>query len=441
MIWDEVLIHIKEEVTPYDFDTYISQMIYDENSSKTDLAVFFVSNIYIAQWIQSKYAEKIIHIFETITKIKPEIRINITKDKHNVKNSKTKNSKTKKQSLLLTQYTFDNFVVGESNNHAFIVAQKVAQIQGKAFNPVLIYGRTGLGKTHLLNAIGNYVDAHNKNVIYITTEEFMNDYLKHLHHTHTMDTFRDIYRNCDYLLIDDIQFLGGKNQLQEEFFNTFDALYKTQKQIVMTSDKAPKQIIGLEERLRSRFEGGMLIEITPPEIETKIRIIMQKCQDNRINMDKDVINFLAENISENVRQIESIIGKLNFNAGIANQPIDIPMAKNALKEIQKEHSEEITLEKIINIIARELNIKPSEITSKSRVSKIAQARHITIYLTRTLSSAVNSMAILAQKLNMKDHSAISKAYTQISKKIKNDENLKRLVNDLKNKIQNEQNEA
>ena len=153
MIWDEVLIRIKEEVTPYDFDTYISQMIYDENSSKTDLAVFFVSNIYIAQWIQSKYAEKIIHIFETITKIKPEIRINITKDKHNVKNSKTKNSKTKKQSLLLTQYTFDNFVVGESNNHAFIVAQKVAQIQGKAFNPVLIYGRTGLGKTHLLNAI------------------------------------------------------------------------------------------------------------------------------------------------------------------------------------------------------------------------------------------------------------------------------------------------
>lgn len=439
MIWDDILIHLKDEITPNEFETYISQMKYDEDASKSNLAVFIVPNIYIANWIELKYIHRIAHLFEIVSKIKPEIKITIAKNKTNVKNYRNKNPKNKSHNTLLADYTFDNFVVGASNNYAFIIAKKIADIQGKAFNPVLIYGRTGLGKTHLLNAIGNYAKQNDKTIIYITTEDFMNEYMRHLHRTKTMDIFREIYRNCDYLLIDDIQFLGGKNQLQEEFFNTFEALYKRHKQIVMTSDKAPKQIIGLEDRLRSRFEGGMMIEVEPPEIETKIRIITQKCQDNRINMEKDIINFLAENINDNVRQIESIITKLNFKANITNQPISISMAKNTLKEIQKENLEEITLEKIINVIARELNVKPSEITSKSRISKISQARHIVIYFTRTLANNVNSMAILAQKLNMKDHSAISKAFSQINKKIQSDENLKKLINDLKIKIQNEQN--
>ncbi len=439
MIWDDILENLKDEITPYEFETYISQMKYDEDASKTNLAVFIVPNIYVANWIELKYANKIAHHFEIISKIKPSIKINVAKIKASVKNSQNKNLKNiSYNSSLLHRYTFDNFVVGASNNYAFLITKKVAEIQAKAYNPVLIYGRTGLGKTHLLNAIGNYAKQNNKIVIYSTTEELLNEYTKHLRHQ-TMDAFRDIYRNCDYLLIDDIQFLGGKNQLQEEFFNTFEALYKNHKQIVMTSDKAPKQIIGLEERLRSRFESGIIIEIEPPEIETKIRIITQKCQDNKISMEKDVINFLAENINDNVRQIEGIITKLNFKANIADQPINIQMAKSTLKEIQRENLEEITLEKIINIIARELNVKPSEITSKSRISKIAQARHIVIYFTRTLTNNVNSMAILAQKLNMKDHSAISKAYSQINKKIQNDEALKRVINDLKIKIQNEQN--
>lgn len=436
MIWDEVLQYIKKEVSPQEFDKYISLMKYDENASKSNLAVFIVPNLYIKTWIETRYTESIAHIFEIINKTKTEVKIEVAKEKQGSKSQKAKNQRIQEQHFLNSQQTFDNFVVGSSNEHAFTVAKNAAEHQATAFNPLLIYGHTGLGKTHLLYAIGNFAIEHRKKVIYITAEEFMNEYHKHLKQR-TMDAFRDVYRNCDYLLIDDVQFLGGKSNLQEEFFNTFEALYKSKKQIVMTSDKLPKQIQGLEERIRSRFEGGMMMEIQPPEIETKVRIIEQKCRDNQINMDKETINFLAENINENIRQIESVILKLNFQHSITNQPISISMAKNVLKEIQKEANEEIGLEKIINAVAKECNVKPSEIISKSRTSRIVQARHLVIYLTRTLASSIDSMGMLAQKLNMKDHSAISKAFTQINKKIESDENLKRLSKELKNKIQNE----
>lgn len=435
MIWDEVLVTLKNEISQYEFSTYISLMKYDENASKSNLAVFMVPNPYIEKWIKSKYTDKIKHIFEIHTKTKTDIKIIVAKDKQNVKNYRQKIQKSQSQTLLNSQQTFDNFVEGNSNKSALIIAKSVAEHQAKSYNPVLLYGHTGLGKTHLLCAIGNAAIEREKNVIYMTTEEFLNEWQKHLKQR-TMDTFRDKYRECDYLLIDDMQFLGGKGGLQEEFFNTFEALHKNNKQIVMTSDKLPKQIQGLEDRLRSRFEGGMMMEIQPPEIETKIRIIEQKCRDNKINMEKDIINFLAENINENVRQIESIILKLSFHHSMTNQPFSIPMAKNVIKEIQKESNEEISLEKIIETIAKECNIKPSEIISKSRKTQIVQARHLVIYLTRTLSN-IDSMSMLAQKLNMKDHSAISKAFTQITKKIEQDKDLKLLTQNLKAKIQSE----
>lgn len=430
-----MLVTLKNEISQYEFSTYISLMKYDENASKSNLAVFMVPNPYIEKWIKSKYTDKIKHIFEIHTKTKTDIKIIVAKDKQNVKNYRQKIQKSQSQTLLNSQQTFDNFVEGNSNKSALIIAKSVAEHQAKSYNPVLLYGHTGLGKTHLLCAIGNAAIEREKNVIYMTTEEFLNEWQKHLKQR-TMDTFRDKYRECDYLLIDDVQFLGGKGGLQEEFFNTFEALHKNNKQIVMTSDKLPKQIQGLEDRLRSRFEGGMMMEIQPPEIETKIRIIEQKCRDNKINMEKDIINFLAENINENVRQIESIILKLSFHHSMTNQPFSILMAKNVIKEIQKESNEEISLEKIIETIAKECNIKPSEIISKSRKTQIVQARHLVIYLTRTLSN-IDSMSMLAQKLNMKDHSAISKAFTQITKKIEQDKDLKLLTQNLKAKIQSE----
>ena len=438
MVWEQVLNILKDEISPFDFETYISLIKYDENASKSNVVVLTVPNLYIENWIKSNYALKIAHIFEMLTKIKPEIRFNLAKDKINTKKTTSKTKSNNLQVSYQSQYTFENFVVGDSNKSAYTIAQMIANTQARAYNPVLFYGNTGLGKTHLLCAIGNFARIGGKNVIYLTTEEFMNDFQRHLN-TVGMDAFRDIYRNCDYLLIDDIQFLGGKMSLQEEFFNTFEALYKTHRQIVMTSDKLPKQIQGLEERLRSRFESGIRIDIQPPGVETRIQIISQKCLDNKISMDKEVINYLAENISENVRQIEGVITKMRFHNAMTSQPISIEMAQTVLKEILLENKNEITVEKIIKVIARELNVKISEITSGSRVPKNVRARHIVLYLIKDSTNNMESMSNVASRLGLKNHATVSKALTKINKQLEENQELRHLIVDLKNKIQQEKN--
>ena len=214
MVWDKVLSVLKNEISNFDFETYISLIKYDENASKSHVCVLLVPNPSLENWVKSNYALRIAHIFEMLTKTKPEIRFSLSKDKTSTKRGQTKAKSNNLQVSYQSQYTFENFVVGDSNKSAYTIAQMVANTQAKAYNPVLFYGNTGLGKTHLLCAIGNFVRASGKSVIYLTTEEFMNDFSRHLN-TVGMDAFRDIYRNCDYLLIDDIQFLGGKMSLQE----------------------------------------------------------------------------------------------------------------------------------------------------------------------------------------------------------------------------------
>ncbi|PAF43031.1 chromosomal replication initiator protein DnaA [Helicobacter sp. 11S03491-1] len=436
MLENDILNQLKDEVTEYEYKTYISKMRYDENTSKSDLAVFIVPNIYIANWIKTKYSEKIAHLFEIYKKIKPEINIIAESQKKDVKSLKASGSKMQTRAILNPSYTFNSFVVGDSNKFSYEIAKQISQKQAEVYNPVLIYGGTGLGKTHILNAIGNSVLEKNKAVIYVTAEQFLNDYITRLSN-HTMDRFRDKYRNCDYLLIDDVQFFGGKEGVQQEFFHTFNELHDKKKQIVMTSDKPPKQILGLEERLKSRFEWGIIADIQPPGLETKISIIIQKCQLNQIEIDREIINYLASNINDNIRQIEGIILKLNAQASIIGQNITLAMAKNAIKDTQKENLENITLENITKIVSKELNIKPSEIKSKSRNKTIANARRIVIYLARTLTP--NSMPALAQFLNMKDHSSVSKAMKMITTEINENINIKAMIDEMKNKIQREQN--
>lgn len=435
MVENSILNDLKNEISEAEYSAYISKMKYDENASRSDLMVFIVPNIYIANWIKTKYSEKISRLFEIYKKIKPEIRIIVESQKKDVKSLKMPGNKPQIRSILNPSYTFDSFVVGESNRFVYEIAKKISLKQAEAYNPVWIYGGTGLGKTHILNAIGNSVLDKNKTVIYVTAEQFLNDFLTRIQN-HTMDRFRDKYRNCDYLLIDDVQFFGGKEGVQEEFFHTFNELHDKKKQIVMTSDKTPKQILGLEERLKSRFEWGMIADIQPPGLETKIAIIIQKCRLNQIEIDTEIINYLASNINDNIRQIEGIILKLNAQASIIGQNINLTMAKNAIKDTQKENLENITLENIIKIVSKELNIKPSEIKSKSRNKTTANARRIVIYLARTLTP--NSMPHLAQFLNMKDHSSVSKAMKMISTEIAQNINTKMMLDEMKNKIQNEQ---
>ncbi|MBX7491456.1 chromosomal replication initiator protein DnaA [Helicobacter turcicus] len=426
-----ILLQLKNELTPFEFDNYISQLSYNEKYSRDDRIVLNAPNIFVASWIKTKYANKIAHLFEAHNGFKPEVIIEVlnpNKKKENKPNIRKQNT----ASNLNPSFTFASFVVGNSNTFAFNVAKAVAQNQSTSYNPLVIYGNTGLGKTHLLNAIGNANVSVGKNVIYTTSEQFLNDFLFHIRNN-TMERFREKYRACDYLLIDDIQFLSGKDQIQEEFFHTFNELKENNKQIVLTSDRPPKDMNGLEERLKTRFTSGLLADIQPPELETKINIIRAKCELDGIHLNDAIINFIAANINDNIREIEGVLVKLNFSMNVTNiQEISLEFIKDILKEYIKESKENVDMDSIIETVSRYYNLKPSDIKSKSRSKNIVTARKIVIYLARTLTP--NSMPYLANFFGMKDHSTVSKAMKSIQNEINENQNFKTIIEEIKNKI-------
>lgn len=436
MLADTVIELLRAEISELEYKRYIKQLSFYEKGSRSDCIVFIAPNILIANWIKTKYAEKIAHLFEVKTGTKPKVdivlknQVSNTKRKPISKNIEEENKNTK-NTILNPSYTFDSFVVGSSNQYAYTAAKSVANKPGIMYNPVFIYGPTGLGKTHLIHAVGNYSQAKGKIVIYATIEQFMNDFTYNLRNQ-SMERFREKYRRCDILLIDDTQFLSNKIQTQEEFFHTFNELHSMGKQIILTSDKPPKMINGLEERLQSRFEWGLIADITFPELETKIAIIKKKCELDGINLNNDIINYIATNMGDNIREIESSIINLNAYASLMRQEISLDFAKNVMREQIKEKRNHITLEDIIAIISKELNIKPSEIKSKKRTKNIVEARRIGIYLARTLTP--NSMPSLATFFSMKDHTAVSHNMKKINELIEIDEIFRLKVEELKNKV-------
>ncbi len=358
-----VLQMLKNEISEVDYTRYIKQIHYNEEESKSNHVVFNAPNPLIANWIRTKYADKISHLFEIKTGVKPSIIISVKTVSNTPSSSQTTSivpvhSDKMPQTLLNPSYTFDNFVVGGSNNFAYVAAKSVSEKPGIVYNPLFIYGGVGLGKTHLMQAVGNVMLAQGKTVIYTSVEQFLNDFSRHLSNR-TMDRFKDKYRKCDLLLIDDIQFLSGKNQIQEEFFHTFEALRNENKQIIITSDKHPKKIGGLEERLKSRFEWGLVADIQPPELETKIEIIKKKCEINRVKLDKEVINYVATIIENNTREIEGILSKLNAYSQLMGVDINIEFTRNVLKEQMAEKRLNITIDTIVEIVSKELNVKSS----------------------------------------------------------------------------------
>lgn len=432
---DKTIKQRLSEVLPAkEYHRYLEQLKYVESESGSDLAVFEASNPYVAGWIRTKYTRKIAEIFEDQTGVKPEIKIR-TRNKEGggppVPERTVKESKPAKSTILNPSYTFESFVVGSSNQFAFTVAKSVAEQPGKIYNPFFIYGGVGLGKTHLLQAIGNQMALEGNVVIYTTIEQFMNDFTYHLRNQ-TMDRFRGKYRKCDLLLIDDIQFLSGKEGTQEEFFHTFNELHAQGKQIVLTADKSPKQIAGLEDRLKSRFIWGQVADIQPPALETKIAIIKKKCELDMILLSDEVINYIATHMDENIREIEGTIIKLNAYSKMMGQPITQEFAKDVLKEQIKEKKESVSIDLIVSVVSRELNVKPAEIRSKSRAKAIVNARRMVIYLARKLTP--NSMPIIAGYFGMKDHTAVSHAMKKINQLMEIDANFKVTIDELAHKI-------
>ncbi len=432
-VGQKVLERLKREITLTDYERYIKKLYYDAELSRSNIAYFSAPNILIAKWIKTKYKNKIAHLFEIHDGVKPEIKIYVgktLKKPHN-KPKVVEQRANIKSTKLNPSFTFDSFIVGDSNQFAYTAAKSAAEKPGEQYNPLFIYGGVGLGKSHLIQAIGNYHLNIGKTVIYTTLEQFMNSFTSHLR-SQTMDRFREKFRECDLLLIDDIQFLSRKEQTQEEFFHTFNELHIAKKQIVMTSDRQPNKIAGLVDRLKSRFEWGLLADIQPPGLETKIAIIQKKCELDGIRLEKEIINYIATHMGENIREIEGTIIKLNALSSMLNQTITMEFTKNAIKDQLKEKKENITIDEIVSIISKELNIKPSDIKSKKRTRVVVNARRIVIYLARNLTP--NSMPQIALYFGMKDHTTISHTMKKITEIISNDEGFKVQLEELSNKV-------
>ena len=429
-IGQEVLETLKEEITEIEYKRYIQHLTYDVKKSTNDLAIFYAHNAIVINWIKNKYSEKIAHLFEIKSGTKVTVQITLKNRVDKRKIQKTVEVKPG-NSLLNPSHSFSNFMVGGSNQFAYAAVKSVSENAGNVYNPLFIYGGVGLGKTHLMQAAGNVFQNEGKIVIYTTVEQFLNDFTRSIRNN-TMERFREKYRKCDVLLIDDIQFLSNKEGIQEEFFHTFEALKGDGKQIIFTADKHPKKIAGLEARLQSRFEWGLVADIQPPELETKIAIIEKKCEINKVKLSKDIVNYIATVIDSNVREIEGILSKLHAYSQLMHIDIDLKFTKNVLKDQMRENRANIDMDSITQTVAKDLNIKPSEIKSKGRSKNIVYARRISIYICRELTK--NTMPQLAQYFGMKDHTAISHTIKKINNLIKDDEDFKLKIEELTNKI-------
>ena len=430
-IGKEVLEALKDEITEIEYKRYIQHLTYDSKKSSSDLAIFYVPNALVLNWIKNRYKNKIAHLFEVKTGSKVTVQITLKNMIEKRKSKKAAPEVKQTSSLLNPSHSFDNFMVGGSNQFAYAAIKSASENPGKVYNPVFIYGGVGLGKTHLMQAAGNVLQNEGKVVIYTTVEQFLNDFIRHVRNK-TMERFQEKYRKCDVLLIDDIQFLSNKEGIQEEFFHTFEALKGAGKQIILTADKHPKKIGGLEARLQSRFEWGLVADIQPPELETKIAIIKKKCEINKVQLSEDIVNYIATVIESNVREIEGILSKLHAYSQLMHIDIDLEFTKNVLKDQLNENRENLTMDKITQIVAKDLNIKPSEIRSKGRSKNIVYARRISIYICRELTQ--NTMPQLAQYFGMKDHTAISHTIKKINDLIKDDEDFRVKIEELTNKI-------
>lgn len=328
------------------------------------------------------------------------------------------------------EYTFETFIVGTSNKFAHAACLAVAQNPGKGYNPLFIYGGSGLGKTHLLYAIMSEIKKNrpDTNVVYVKGEDFTNELITAIGNKNT-NAFRDKYRPADVLLVDDIQFIGGKEQTQEEFFHTFETLHAAKKQIVLVSDRPPKEIKTLEDRLRTRFEWGLLADIQPPDIETRIAIIKRKAELMSLDIPNDVAEYIANRIKSNIRQLEGVVKKINAYKTLAKQSPSIKVAENAIRDILSDSQPvPVTVERIISEVARTYGVSSADIRSSKRSSQISNARQISMYVIREITQM--SMSAIGKEFGDRDHSTVVYAINQVNKCLENDSKYKETVEDI-----------
>ena len=452
--WPEIieLLRIEHELSNVSFTTWIQPLkVYDV----VDNTVFILVNMNASiEYIEKKYLLPLKVCIGEITGIEFEV-VFISEDDDKLSeiqnmameaSHKKKTKSVSEKAGLNPKYTFDTFVVGGNNNFAHAASLAVAESPGEVYNPLFLYGGVGLGKTHLMHSIAHFILNKNpkKRVLYVTSEIFTNDLIEALRYGRTsgnestMSKFRDKYRNIDVLLVDDIQFIIGKESTQEEFFHTFNHLHTSGKQIIISSDKPPKEIETLEARLRTRFEMGLIADISSPNYETRMAILQKKIElDNldKYNISLEVLDYIATNVKTNIRELEGSLNKLIalYKLTNYNKPIDIPLAAEALKDIiSSENNREVTPELILDIVAEHFGISIADLKSNKRNAEISNPRQIAMYLIRSMTDTpYKTVGII---LGGKDHSTIKHGVDKISTDIKNDEILFNTISILKKKI-------
>ena len=440
-LWSKVIDSLKERVGQQNFDIWIKPIHFI--SIEGESVELEVPNRFFKEWIHEHYSRHIKDVFSFLTQKPCHLQFRIRNEKMNEKDpvsSPSQNNGAQSihpfQTVFNPKYTFDHFVVGASNQFANAACLAVANLPGKNYNPLFIYGGVGLGKTHLLHAIGNHIIQHRilpevKKICYLSSEEFTNELINSLRYE-KMDEFRNKFRRMDILLIDDIQFIAGKERTQAEFFHTFNSIYEARKQIIVTSDKFPKDVPNFEERLRSRFEWGLIADIQPPDIETKVAILRKKAESQDIPLPNDVAFFLASQIDSNIRVLEGSLIRIGAFASLTQTPIDIQMAKEVLKNIIKSKEELISIDIIQKTVASFFNMKISDLKAKRKNQGYVLPRQIAMYLCRKLTNS--SLIEIGEKFGGKDHSTVLHSIKKVEEKISKELSFKETVENLQGRI-------
>ena len=442
--WDEILNIVKTEhdLSEVSFNTWLKPLkVYEVNGNVVTIIV--PSEQVGLSYITKKYKLPLqVTISEVAGMDNCDVRFILPEDVPAKKTVSSGSSHTAQdirceEAHLNPKYTFDTFIVGSNNKFAQAAALAVAESPGEAYNPLFIYGGAGLGKTHLMHSIAHFIIEHNEKskVLYVTSEEFTNELIETIRNGNNsaMTKFREKYRNIDVLLVDDIQFIIGKESTQEEFFHTFNSLHSAKKQIIISSDKPPKDMEILEERFRSRFEWGLIADITLPDYETRMAILHKKEEMDGYNINEEVIKYIANNIKSNIRELEGAFNKVMASAKLEQKDVTLELAEQALKDIiSPDEKRVITPEYIISIVAEHYNVTTADLCGNKRSSKIVIPRQVAMYLCRELTST--PLKSIGKSLGNRDHTTIMHGIEKMEKEIITDSNLNNTIDILKKKI-------
>jgi len=426
-IWNQTLLLIEERISGPSFETWLKET--EAIDVQGDTVVVSVPSDFVKEWLDNRYAQLIKDVLLEVTGNPLDVKFIVGAQ------DPTTTREGRRDEVISTQlnpkYTFETFVIGNSNRFAHAAALAVAEAPAKAYNPLFIYGGVGLGKTHLMNAIGHFVIKHyaGSRVVYLSTEKFTNDFINSIRDNKT-DEFRNKYRNVDVLLIDDIQFLAGKESTQEEFFHTFNALHESNKQIIISSDRQPREIPTLEDRLRSRFEWGLITDIQTPDLETRAAILRKKAALEQINITDEDILLVANRITTNIRELEGGLTRIKAYASMTGREINQELIEQTLKDlVPNSQDEPITVEKIQQVVADYYNLRVEDMKAKKRTKAVAHPRQIAMHLCRELTDL--SLPKIGDEFGGRDHTTVMHAQEKISAEIEKSPNIAHQVEAIK----------